>query len=413
MNVALVVLDALRKDAISPYDDAIEHTPNIAAFADDATVYDNAVAQAPWSLPSQASILTGRYPWQHGAGQCQPYLEPAESLLQEALRAAGYRTGAIHENTWLVPATGAMDGFDRFSTPADETRHLARAWRELHYRSPGPALAKRVVLALSERHRRSRERRRTDSTRFLERTRHFLAAHGDEDFFLYLNPLNVHYPYAPPAAYADGHGVETTCAELLARPLEYGGRSFPTEEDRIRRLYAAEVDYLDDVFGRLVDLFEAEGVAEETLFVVLADHGELLGEAGLLGHHFSVRPELTEVPLLIRDPAGSGGRESAVTELREVYYEILHAADVPATDDDRFLDGRGAGLYETPRIYGERLPDTRAALTVPQFYHVGRGDREKSVPLGRAIQSGDHDVVRERLEASRRRPDARAISDPR
>jgi len=67
------------------------------------------------------------------------------------------------------------------------------------------------------------------------------------------------------------------------------------------------------------------------------------------------------------------------------------------TDDDRFLDGRGAGLYETPRIYGERLPDTRATLTVPQFYHVGRGDRETSGPLGRAIQSGDHDAVREVL----------------
>lgn len=376
MNVAVVVLDTLRKDAISPYDDGVDHTEHLAAFADEATVYDNAVAQAPWSLPSQASLLSGRYPWEHGAGQSQPYVPPEETLLQKRFRAAGYRTAAIHGNTWLVPGTGAMFGFETVATPADRTRQATSFWRGLHRLPGGPALARHVIRSLSDRRRRSMLGTRTDATALVERTRQFLSAHADEDLFLYLNPVVTHYPYAPPTAYADAHGVDRSCADLSSAPVEYGGSFVPEEEGALRRLYAATVDYLDDVFGRLLESFEAHGVAEDTLFVVVADHGELLGEDDIVGHHFSARSELTDVPLLIRGPGGvSGGREDSVVEVRTLYHEVLRRAGLPAPDDDRLIPGRAAGLYESPAVYRSALGEDRSDLDVPQFYHVGRSDR--------------------------------------
>jgi choline-sulfatase len=393
MKVAVVVLDTLRKDAISPYDGAIDHTPNLAAFADEATVYDNAITQAPWSLPSQASLLTGRYPWQHGAGQNQPYLEPDEPRLQDALGRAGHYTAAIHENTWLAPATGMMAGFDEYAMPTHRTRAVCRLWRRLHDVPMGPTLARKLVLALSGHQQRSAIGERTDSTWFLERTRRFLDAHAEEDFFLYLNPVNAHYPYEPPQAYADAHGVQSTCCDLDSRPIEYGGGWVPTETEDLRRLYAAEVDYLDDVFGRMRELFVAHGIEEETMFVVLSDHGELLGEDDVVGHHFSVRPELTDVPLMIRRPGGGGGRETAVTELRELFAIILRAAGVSAPGGEPLFEDRGAGMYETPSIYGARLPPERSDLAVPRFYHVGERDRETSVDVGRSIATASRETI--------------------
>lgn len=406
MNVAVVVLDTLRKDAIAPYDDGVDHTEHLAAFADEATVYDNAVAQAPWSLPSQVSLLTGRYPWQHGAGQSQPYVPPEESLLQERFRAAGYRTAAIHENTWLVPGTGAMRGFDTVATPADGSRYGASLWRALHRIPGGPALARRGIRSLSDRRRRSMLEERSDTTALVERTRRFLGAHGDDDFFLYLNPVVTHYPYVAPTAYADAHGVERSCADLSSAPVEYGGSVVSEELDALDRLYAATVDYLDDVFGRLVECMEAHGVAEDTLFVVVADHGELLGEDDRVGHHFSARPELTDVPLLIREPGGvGGGREATVTEVRGLFQEVLRRAGLPATDDERLVPGRAAGRYESPAVYRAALGDDRSALDAPRFYHVGRSDRVVATGVGGPSENDGGVSIRDLLGRGPKRPD--------
>lgn len=408
MNVALVVLDTLRRDAISPYEDDVDHTPNLAAFADDATVYETAVAQAPWSLPSQASLLTGRYPWQHGAGQGQPYLRPDEPLLQERLHEAGYRTAAIHENAWMVPATGTMGGFEHVTTPADVTKYGRRLWRWAHRLPGGPALGRMIALSLSERNHRDHLAGTTDSRWLLGETARFLDAHGDEDFFLFCNPINAHYPYTPPERYRERHDVDVACADLDSRPIEYGGRAALEEREPLRALYDAEVDYLDDVFGRLIGLFEERAIADETLFVVCADHGELLGEDDIVGHHFSVRPELTHVPLMIKRPGVDGSIEESPTELREVYYEILRAAGVPASDDEGVFEECAAGLYESPTIYGERLPTARRDLDVPQFYRVGPDPAEHtcSVDVGRTLLANRHSPKPETFRIDRPFPEA-------
>lgn len=381
-NIAVIVLDTLRRDAIGPYNPAIIHTPHIDAVAADSTTHTTAIAQAPWSLPSQSSLLTGQYPWEHGAGQQQPFLPADAPLLQQQLRESGYRTAAIHNNTWLVPATGAMAGFETIQTPANLTAYATRLWRVGNQIDATAAVRNRLILSLSNRMLARTHDRPTDLSGLVSQTTAFLD--GDTPFFLYCNLVGTHYPYTPPEAYHAAHGVETACSELDSLPTEYGGRFEPRERAAVQALYAAAVDYLDDVFGRIIEAFKQRGLYEDTLLIVAADHGELLGEDDRLGHHFSVRPELTTIPLFIKPPGGGGGESDEVTELRELYYLIRQQAGHAVSDDGRLAAGCGAGLYGEPTIYRGRLSDPDRTPPVSQFYVVSEDDRyvEADLPSG-------------------------------
>jgi arylsulfatase A-like enzyme len=110
-NVLFVVLDTVRKDHLSVYGYDKETTPHLAEFAAEATVYEHAVAPAPWTLPVHASLFTGLYPSEHNATQENPYLENATTLA-ESLSAANYDTACYSSNAWITPYTHLTDGFD-------------------------------------------------------------------------------------------------------------------------------------------------------------------------------------------------------------------------------------------------------------------------------------------------------------
>lgn len=361
MNVALIVLDTLRKDRISPYNRAIEHTPNLQAFADTATTYTNAISQAPWSLPAHASLLTGLYPWQHGASQQYPYLRKG-TLLQNVLGGEGFRTVAIHDNEWLIPVTGVTDGFDRVVTPVGWSKYLRRPWR-VERLAP---VREHAIRWSSRVNFRRAVARTSDLSREVAATESFLRTRGEDPFFLFMNLINAHFPYNPPETYAS----ERAC-DCRSRPLENGGPVDPTEYEQLRRLYDAEVAYLDEVFGRIIRAFKRFDAYEETLFVVVGDHGELLGEDDIVGHHFSVRDELIEVPLFVRTPERDNETENEIVETRELYYRICQAAGVEIKDEERLFPDRASGIYQRPVIYGDRLPPGRQELNTFQFYTVG------------------------------------------
>ena len=110
-NVLFVVMDTVRKDHLGPYGYDEPTTPGLDDFATEATVFEQAVAPAPWTLPVHASLFTGLYPHQHGADQENPYLEGTTTLAQ-TLSAAGYDTACYSSNAWITPYTRLTDGFD-------------------------------------------------------------------------------------------------------------------------------------------------------------------------------------------------------------------------------------------------------------------------------------------------------------
>lgn len=376
-NIALLVLDTLRKDAVSPYTANIEYTPHLESFAETAVTFENAVAQSPWSFPSQTSILTGQYPWTHGGSQRRPYLDNRDRLLQHQLADWGYKTGGIHQNTWLIPATGVMRGFDTVATPADGSRWLGPLWCRLDAVPGSNAVRKRIVRGLSTLQLRQTIDKKSDGQELLAETDQFLGT-VEEDFFLYANVLTAHYPYNPPEPYRSAHDITTTCGDLKSRPLEYGGPVLESERATVEKMYRGEVAYLDAIFGALLDQLARHDHDEETVVIVCADHGEHLGENQLLGHHFSVGEPVTDVPLFVHVPDGDTGVITEMTELRDLYNWIeewgrggdLMTPWNTGRPSGRLVEDAACGLYGDPTIYADRLPGDHPAPRGPQAYIV-------------------------------------------
>lgn len=264
-NVLLMTLDTTRRDRLGFYGCERPTSPRLDALAARSQVFSRAIAASSWTLPSHASIFTGKFPASHGA-QYDPEgplrltaaiegpkdwelyrargLSPTEVTLAETLRAAGYRTSAVVAGPWLKRVFGLDRGFEQY-----DDREIGDVNGRLASEVTGAAL------------------------RFLERA-------GDEPFFLFLNYFDPHGPFEAPSPF-DG----TFGNELLDR-------------------YDEEIQYMDYHVGRLFDAMERSGIFDRTLVVVVADHGELLGEHGKEGHGATLFEEEIHVPCLVKYPGG-------------------------------------------------------------------------------------------------------------
>ena len=338
-NVLFVVLDTVRKDRLSVYGYDRPTTPNLSAFAEEATVFEQAVAPAPWTLPVHASMFTGLYPGEHGASQGRPYLQ-GTTTLAEVLAARGYDTACYSANAWITPYTGLTAGFahqDNFFEimPGDlGSGPLARLWRGMNDNDRLRAVANWLVHVGNEVHERLAAGSGADSKTpaAIDRTIEFVEG-TDGPFFAFLNLMDAHLPYHPPEEYREefAPGVDPTTVCQNSKEYNSGAREIDDEEwAAIRGLYDAELAHLDAEVGRLLDWLASSGRAEETTVVICADHGELHGEHGLYGHEFCLYDELVNVPLLIADPAIDDGRRADQVELLDLYHTIL---DVSGADD--------------------------------------------------------------------------------
>jgi arylsulfatase A-like enzyme len=335
-NVLFVVLDTVRKDRLTPYGYDRPTAPNLAEFAEEATVFEQAVAPAPWTLPVHASLFTGLYPSQHGADQENPYLEGATTLA-ETLSAAGYDTACYSSNAWITPYTHLTDGFDDqdnfFEVMPGEflSGPLARAWKTMNDNESLRTVADKLVSLGNTAHEYFAGGDTADSKTpaVIDRTMEFV---DDADrSFAFINLMDAHLPYHPPEEFAAEFAPGVDSADVCQNSKEYnsGARDIDDDEwDDIRGLYDAEVAHIDDQLGRLFDWLKAAGKWDDTMVVVCADHGELHGEHDLYGHEFCVYDPLINVPLLVKHPDLDADRREDQVELLDLYHTVLDVLDV-------------------------------------------------------------------------------------
>lgn len=312
-NVILVVLDTVRGLTTVPAHEAL--LPTMASLADEGTEFDRVFTSAPWTLPSHASLLTGTYTSNHDTHGQNPVLDGSLTTLAGVFSANGYETRAVSNNTWISDEFGFDRGFDDF-------RH---AWRtdtaEGGSRSPATSIddewRTRVTAAL-----------RADDT--TDRALEWIARSTDRPFFLFLNYIDAHFKYAPPEEYVSGRlppGYDYARAlDVLEDPRAYDAGEVAltsTELAALRALYRGELAYLDANIGRLVDGLRANGMWDNTLLVVTSDHGENVGEHGLVGHQYGLFDTLLHVPLVI-----AGGSFDAVDSGTDRPVQLL---DLPTT----------------------------------------------------------------------------------
>ena len=305
-NVLVIVIDTLRADHVSSYGYPRHTTPQIAQLAAQGVLFENAIAPSSWSLPSHASLVTGRSPFETGAGNVQPmpwFGWGKQSLggyptIGEALERRGYRTGAFSANrVYFSQSLGFKRGFlhfeDYFDSPADcFIRTLyGREFSRLYLNRTEKSKITRSLRFLGLDHLLDKDsegsgeyggawgvRKRADEVnrelvRWIDRDR-------QHPFFAFLNYLDVHYSYGGPRNFSKpawDHG--TTLDE-----------------------YDAALAYVDQNIGHLLRELDQRGLRKHTMIVITSDHGESLGDHGLSYHGAALYWELVHVPLIISFP---------------------------------------------------------------------------------------------------------------
>ena len=346
-NVVFVVMDTVRKSHLSVYGYDRPTTPELERLAGEATVFEQAVAPAPWTLPVHASMFTGMYPSEHGASQENPYLEGATTLA-ETLSSAGYETACYSSNAWITPYTHLTDGFDDQDNffkvmPGDFLAGpLAKAWKTMNDSDALRSVADWLVSVGNTFHEyfSSGEGETSKTPLVVDRTIEFIED-AEGPYFAFMNLMDAHLPYHPPEEYAEefAPGVDSTAVCQNSKEYNSGAREIDDEEwEAIEGLYDAEIRHVDAELGRLFDWLRANDEWEDTLVVVCADHGELHGEHGLYGHEFCIYDPLVNVPLIVNHPDLEPGTSDQQVELIDLYHTVLDHAGVEAAGPTVPLD---------------------------------------------------------------------------
>ena len=300
-NVLLIVLDAVRKDHLSPYGYDRPTTPNLDEFAEEATVYDSAIAAAPWTPTSHAAMFTGQYPSNNGVFGRTPNLAPDRPHVAEALSERGYRTFGFSNSYHTSPNRGFDRGFEYYHDILSLPRFADRMYE------PSLDFARHVVdYFLKEYDDSSYQLRRLRTQ--LDRT--------DGPFFGFINCNSAHSPYDPPERFKtefesyfdEWDAVDEDAARAVSedayRWMLGEVEMTDAEWDLLRCWYDGEIRYLDFLLGSLFDDLRERGLYDETAIIVTSDHGEQFGEDGLIYHQFSLSERLINVPLLVKWPEG-------------------------------------------------------------------------------------------------------------
>jgi len=340
-NVLFVVMDTVRKRNLSVYGYDRPTTPNLETFAEEARVFEEAVAPAPWTLPVHASLFTGLYPSQHRATQENPYLEGVTTLA-ESLSAAEYATACYSSNAWITPYTNLTDGFDDqdnfFQVMPGDTLSgpLSKAWKTMNDSDTLRGFADLLVKMGNTAHEFFAKEGGGDSKTpgIVDRVQGFVedAEDDGQEWFTFINLMDAHLPYHPPEEFADEFAPGVDSTEVCQNSKEYnsGARDIDDEEwEDIVGLYDAEIAHIDHHLGRLFDWLRETGRWDDTMVVVCADHGELHGEHDLYGHEFCIYDPLVNVPLMVKGPGLDAERDGETqVELQDLYHTVLDYAGV-------------------------------------------------------------------------------------
>ncbi len=302
-NVLLVTIDTLRRDHLGCYGASDAKTPTIDALANESVHFLDATSQANTTGPSHATMLTGLYPSENGALSNAVPIANGVRTLPEMLSEQGFSTAACVSGFTLVhSATGLAPRFEYYDDKL-------LAWRWL----PEAALRLRLFAALVQVANRSGERPlRADrpANETIDSALGWLDSRDPKrPFFLWAHLFDPHCPYNPPAPYDRLHdGVGEPVATRDWYKLTTAERreliADPREVEHMRALYKGEISFVDHELSRLLDRLRAQGIFDNTLVILAADHGEGLGEHGYWFDHgtYLYDSELS-VPLLIHFPA--------------------------------------------------------------------------------------------------------------
>ncbi len=285
-HVILVSIDTLRADHVGVYGSDVQ-TPHIDAFAKDSVRFEHAYTASTMTLPSHITMFTGLFPHNHGVPWNGAVVPKENELLAEVLQAAGYSTAAFIGGNPMGKSTGIDQGFQTY---------------------PG------VIEDPSERLRRSLE---------------WIDTHKAQPMFLFVHLWEAHWPYHPPAPYdrmyrTDSSDISGTFDEIVKLRKDYKTKVPGSQErsDIMKTLYMGGVSHADSVFGELMAGLAARNVLDDSIVVLVSDHGESTDEHfDVWTHGATAYNTNAQVPLIVRLPGKE--RQGAVVPDRVSLIDLM------------------------------------------------------------------------------------------
>jgi arylsulfatase A-like enzyme/Flp pilus assembly protein TadD len=251
LNLVLVTIDTLRADRLGCYGYSKIETPNLDALARKGVLFENALAQAPLTAPSHASMMTGLYPTMHKVRDTGGFvLSPSNATLASTLQEQGWDTAAFVGASVLKKRFGFSRGFTVYDDEFGKSGESVEGTRE---RRAGEVVDRAVA---------------------------WLGSQSGKPFFLWVHVYDPHMPYDPPSPFRE----------------KYKGR-----------LYDGEVAYTDQQLGRLFDAIAQKSPGGNTLIAVLSDHGESFSEHGEYAHGVFLYDATLRIAFMLSGPGVPAG----------------------------------------------------------------------------------------------------------
>lgn len=311
--VVAILIDACNPAYLGVYGDRETQTPQLQMLADDGVVFDSAYSSASYTIAAVGTMLSGRPAWEHGVWAGGAAFNTGEPTWPEAFAAAGYRTAGVV----LTPRGGAHYGFDRGFEHYEDMYNRAKSLR-------------------------------TGDDVF-EPVGRVLAGDDGRPLLLWVHLIEPHAPYRPPPPWrgrndpdyegsVDGEGAPMERMRFFQQPVSQ--RDLVHLEHR----YRDNIEYIDDVLGRLFEQLEGAGLYDEALIAVFSDHGEAFVQHPArhqrpLGHGLTVHEEMARVPLIVKLPHDLGPKGRRVRGLVANTDILSTAADLVGVDGPRGTEG--------------------------------------------------------------------------
>jgi len=373
MHILLYVLDALRADHLSCYGYQRETTPRIDALAREGVLFEDCFTSSTWTRPVAASILTGSYPDVHLARSRYEMFSTTLTRLPEALKAKGFKTAAFSTMGNVGSEVGFARGFDRFHDLFRDPAILAKRCR-LDAAKEGlmHALHERVALPRAE----------DINARLLP----WLTQNRTADTFSFIWSVETHVPYkAPPEFRRFSSAAPRRPNEGERDDIRRAGKA---DRQRLMDLYDDEIYYNDYCIGQIVDHLKELDIYDDTLFVIVSDHGDAFYEHGFYAHGYVPYEELIHVPMIVKFPGQqyAGQRVKGLVELIDIFPTIM---TVMGWDPEAIEGVVLQGYSLLPLVEGTRsqvreyvFSDTRS-LEISNRYLSVRGQRWKYIQIQR------------------------------
>lgn len=327
-DVILVVIDTLRADHLGAYGHDRPTSPHFDALAAQSLVFERGYAQSGWTLASFSSLLTGQYPHQHRVARDAKdparfgCLTPDKVTLAEMMGAAGYRTAAFVNNTFVAPEFGLKQGFEVYDFNGATNDRIR----------PASVTVERVLQWMD-------------------------GVPEGEPVFTLVHFMEPHLDYAPSKGFAGTFTAGVERPEMIApdkgsffRLRELGQPPPPDVVDYMERMYDEEILAADAALGSLVDGLRARGRFDDAVVVVTADHGEEFWDHGKFEHGHALWSELTRVPFVVKAPGVAPARVQTLVEHVDLTRGLLTVAGAPVA----------------PTVQGDDLFALAAAPTQPR-----------------------------------------------